>query len=144
MSTEDNIAAYRRVTAAFATGDLTVVDELVAPEMVEHQIGSLGNGSEALKQMITYLRSSMPDLEVTIDDLVAVGDEVWSRGKFRGTFSGELMGRTFHDEPISLDAVDIVRFRDGRVVEHWAVVDRLQQLEQLGVVPQTQPEQRAA
>ncbi len=144
MSTENNIEAYRRLTAAFANGDLTVVDELVAPEMVEHQIGSLGNGPEALKQMITYLRSSMPDLEVTIDDLVAADDEVWSRGKFRGTFSGELMGRAFHNEPIALDAVDVVRFRDGKVVEHWGVIDRLQQLEQLGIVPQARPEQRAA
>ena len=144
MSAENNIEAYRRLAAAFGNGDLTVVDELVAPEMVEHQIGSLGNGPEALKQMITHLRSSMPDLEITIDDLVAVGDKVWARGKFCGTFSGELLGRVFHDEPIVLDAVDIVRFRDGKAVEHWGVIDRLQQLEQLGIVPQTQSEQRAA
>lgn len=135
---ERHKALFRRlIEAGFNHGDLAAVDTLVSPHLREHQAGN-GPGSEGLKGTIGYLRSVFPDLTLTIEDITAEGDMVWARLKARGTQRGPHMGMPPTGGRIEIDVIDICRFADGKLVEHWGVADRLAQLEQLGLLPMPQ------
>ena len=71
---------FRRLMRdGFSEGNLAVVDELFAPDFVEHQAGVRPPNAEGVKGLIAYLRQAIPDLTCTIEDMVAAGDRVWAR-----------------------------------------------------------------
>jgi predicted ester cyclase len=116
-----------------------VVDEVISPHYQEHQPG-VGQGSDGVKGTIRFLRGVYPDLTLTIEDMTADGDKVWGRIRARGTHRGPLMGQPPTGRRIEIDVIDVCRFADGQMVEHWRVPDRLTQLEQLGLLPRPQPQ----
>jgi predicted ester cyclase len=134
MSTETNTASFRRLIEAFSTGDLAVVDELVAPECVEHQRGN-NPGAEGAKEVIRTLHRWMSDFSLTIEDLVADGDRVWTRNRARGVITGSVMGNPPTGRTVEIDVIDIGRFENGRLVEHWGIADQLGLMLQIGAVP---------
>ena len=145
MSSDENIQTARRFfDRAFSTGDLAVIDEIVAADFVEHQNGAEGTGPEAVKRIVAGLRKSFPDLTLTIQDVVASGDDVWVRVRARGTDSGGVAGRAPTGTSVEIDVIDVLRFRGGRIVEHWGVADRLGMLQQVGVVPRPQQDRQIA
>lgn len=142
--TERNKEAMRRIIVeGFGDGKLDVFDELFAPDFKEHQvITGLPPGVEGLKARVRGLRAVMPDLTYTIEDMAAVGDKVWSYFVARGTHKGEFFGVPGTGKVVTIDVMDLTRFEDGRVVDHWGVPDRFGMLEQLGLLPP--PQQEAA
>ncbi len=132
---EMNIATFRRaIEAGWNQGDLDTVDELFAPDFVEHQVG-IGPGRDGVKGSIRSLRTAFPDLHLTFEDVVADGDLVWARISATGTHEGPFMGAPATGRPIRVDVIDIVRLNEGRIVEHWGVADRLSVAQQVGIVP---------
>jgi len=75
------------------------------------------------------------DCQFTIDDMVAEGDQVVTKKTFRGTHTGEFAGIPATGKKVELQFVDIMRVRDGRIVEHWLSMDQLSFMQQLGVIP---------
>ena len=143
MSGSDNIEKVRTLlTQVFSEGDYEVLGELIAPDFVEHQNGSQGTGPEAVRRTATGLRASFPDLTVEIQDATADEDTVWVRARGSGTDTGGVAGRPPSGRRIEVDVMDIARFRDGLMIEHWGVADRLGMLQQVGAVPT--PERRRA
>ena len=139
MPVEDNIAAFRRlIEDGFSAGDLAVVDEIVAPDCVEHQRGN-HSGSQGAKEVIETLHRWMSDFTLTIEDLIAEGDMVWSRNRARGTNTGAVMGHAPTGRPVDVDVIDIGRFENGRLVEHWGIADQLGLMLQLGLLPGRSP-----
>lgn len=140
MTTEQNLDVFRRVVEdGFSRGDLDALDPLFAPDFQEHQPGMVPPDLRGVKGAIAYLRSVFPDLTLTIEDSVAVGDMVWARITARGTHRGSIMGRPPTGRTFAITVIDIARFRDGKMVEHWGVADRFHQMEQLGLLPAPQP-----
>ncbi len=136
MTSAGNITNVRRLLAeAFSQGKYAVIDEIVAPDCVEHQNGSQGIGPEAVRRTASGLRSSFPDLQLEIQDVVATEDTVWVRVRGRGTDTGGVAGRPPSGRAFEIDIIDIVRFRDGKMVDHWGVADRLGMLQQVGAMP---------
>jgi len=136
---QDNAARFRRlIDVGFTTGDITIVDELVAPDCVEHQRGNQA-GSEGVKQVIRTLHHWMSDISLTVEDIVADGDMVWARNRARGVNTGAVMGNAPTGRSVELDVIDIARFEDGRIVEHWGIADQLGMMLQLGLMPGRQP-----
>jgi len=133
---QDNAAAFRRLMLeGFQAGNPWVVDELVAPDLIEHQFGLAGNGGSAvdnLKRAIVGLHKSMPDVRYTFDASIADADTVWTRMTANGTDIGGFFGRPPTGRWVSITVVDIARFSDGKLVEHWGVPDRFALLAQLG------------
>lgn len=143
MTAKDNMEMVRRLmTEVFSSGDLDALDDLVSPEFVEHQNGAEGRGPGAVRDVVRGLRASFPDLRLHIEDAVADGDKVWVRVRGRGTDTGGVAGRPPTGRTVDVDVIDVVRFEDGKMVEHWGVADRLGMLQQVGVVPA--PGRRAA
>src|SRR5437868_1352263 len=93
MTTEQNKALIRRwVEEGWNKGNLAVVDEIYAPNVVQHDPNSPlpVNSSEALRQYVSGYRAAFPDLTFTIDDLIGEGDKVLWRFTSQGTHSGPL------------------------------------------------------
>ena len=135
MPANDNAAIFRRVIErGFNQGRLAELDEWVAPGFVEHQFGG-ESGIESLKAMIQDLRGAFPDLKMTIEDVATSGDKIWARLRCRGTQEGPLMGLAPTGRSIDTTAVEICRFADGKLVEHWGVPDRFAAMTQLGLLP---------
>lgn len=132
-TTASAVSLFRRlIDEGFNHGDLTVIDEIVAPGFVEHQRGMSG-GIEGVKQTISFLRAAHPDLVLTIDDLAISGDTVWARLHCTGTHTGPFFGMEATGKTFTIDVIDICRAGDGKLVEHWGVPDRFGLLEQLGL-----------
>jgi predicted ester cyclase len=143
MSSSDNIEKVRALlTQVFSGGNYEALGELIAPDFVEHQNGSQGIGPEAVRRTASGLRASFPDLTVEVQDAIANEDTVWVRARGRGTDTGGVAGRPPSGRRLEVDVIDIVRFQDGLMIEHWGVADRLGMLQQVGVVPT--PERLAA
>ena len=62
------------------------------------------------------------------------GDKVTARVLFTGTHKGEFMGHPATGKPVKFFAIDILRIRNGKIVEDWHLEDNLTLFEQLGVV----------
>jgi predicted ester cyclase len=136
MSVQDNVATARRLLEqGFGDGDLSVVDDLVAPDLVapdlvapdfvEHQNGAQGTtGPAAVQGIVKGLHASLSDIRLTIEDIVAAGDDVWVRARATARNDKPIMGRPATGRDVEIDVVDILRFRDGKVVAHWGVADR--------------------
>jgi predicted ester cyclase len=137
VSRETNKVAFRRlVEEGFGNGNLDAVDELLAPDFREHQNGVEPPTREGVKALIRELRSILPDVKLTIEDITVDGDKVWGRMKAHGTHRDMFMGKSPTGKTVTVDVIDICRFEDGKIIEHWGVPDRLGMIEQLGLIPQ--------
>ena len=131
---ETSKALMRRVIEElFNQGNLAVADELCTQDYIHHGVqGSLHRGPEGMKQLVIWIRTALPDLHYTIDDLVAEGDKVSARLSFRGTHLGELFGVEPTGRPVMLFGTSTSRIVAGRLAETWAHLDVLEALQQLG------------
>jgi len=127
----------RAIYEAVNTGDLALLDMVVAPDYLEHSEGS--QGVEPFRQQITVFRAAFPDLHVTIDELLIDGDRFASRTTVTGTHTGDLMGMPATGRRISVEAVDIGRIENGQAKERWGGLNMYSMLTQLGVIPAPQP-----
>jgi predicted ester cyclase len=90
-------------------------------------------------QLLGLYLGAFPDGQVTVEDLLADGDKVVVRISLRGTHQGAFRGIAPTGKPITLMGIHIFRFANGKVVEHWGLMDWLAALQQLGVVPPLAP-----
>lgn len=133
MAQSPETVVRRLIEQGFNEGDFAAVEELISPELVEHQ--SFGPdhapGAEGVKAVIASLRRAFSDFHLAIDDLAVDGGTVWLRMTGTGTNDGSFMGHPPTGRPIRTDVFDALRVEDGRIVEHWGVPDRLGTLFQL-------------
>ena len=130
-SMTDGKAIVRRVLRAMETGDVAEFDAVMAEDYIQHN--HLGNGREPVKKMVAGLRRAFPDLKVVAEDVLSEGDRVVARVTITGTHEGRFLGVDPTHKAISIRSIDIWRIEDGRLKEHWDVVDRLDFMQQLGL-----------
>jgi predicted ester cyclase len=134
VSTHDNAARMRRlIEEGFGRGDLSVIDELIAQDVVEHQRGNR-SGRDGAKEVAQSLHRWMSDFSLTIEDLVVDGDKVWTRNRARGVNTGSIMGNPPSGRTVEVDVFDVGRFEDGLLVEHWGVADQLGTMLEIGAL----------
>jgi steroid delta-isomerase-like uncharacterized protein len=142
MSTTEeasNDAAVRRFVDVISTGDAEVIskaiDESVDPDVLIHMpLPIQATGAQALKQVWAMLLRGLPDVHVTLEDLIAEGDKIVSRNTVTGTHQGEYMGLPPTGKSITYNEIFIFRFTNGRIAEMWGIVDVFSQMKQLGVI----------
>lgn len=138
MSEEKCMQVFRRlIEEGFNKGNLSALDELCAPGFVEHQDGIVPPTVDGLKGAILSLRTPFPDLNLTIEEIIASGDKTWARITGRGTHQGAFMGRPPTGKSFAITVIDICRFDNYSIAEHWGVADRLSLMAQLGLLPHT-------
>ncbi|TIP22899.1 MAG: ester cyclase [Mesorhizobium sp.] len=132
---EQNKAHVRRVIEeVYNRGDLAVVDEVAASDLLIHTSAQEIHGREGAKRYVAALRIGFPDLRFTVEEQIAEGDMVVTRWTARGTHRGEFQNVSPTGRGIRLTGTDIHRVIGGKIVECWAHVDELGLMRQLGAV----------
>jgi steroid delta-isomerase-like uncharacterized protein len=131
---EKNKEAVRKLYEDFLnTGRLEQLDQVIA----EDYVGINGQkGPAAFAETIKALRQGFPDIQWSIQDLVAAGDRVAVRWTWQGTHAGSFRGIPPSHKRVSDKAIAIYQFRDDKIVNAWIETDRLGFLQQIGVLPQ--------
>lgn len=135
MGTDIKLTAERIPLEVLNNGNFGLLDELTTSDFVDHspQPG-VAPTREGLKQSFMALKTAFPDLRYTIEGSVACGDEIVHRLKATGTMTGEFMGIAATGKPATWTEIHIGRGINGRLTEHWALIDQLGMLVQLGIV----------
>jgi steroid delta-isomerase-like uncharacterized protein len=140
MPIEQNKALVRRWIELWNTGDLDAISDainnFITTDYVRHDSnGPEVHGPEAEQQLVAMYLAAFPDLRFTIEHLVAEEDLVLARLRARGTHQGELMGISPTGNAVTLTAMELFRFVDGKIAEQWVTMDALGLLQQLGAIP---------
>lgn len=129
-----------KILSAVDAGDLNAFSRYVSSNVVEHMPippetpGS--NDFEKVKNLIAAYHTAFPDGKTTVLHVVAEGDIVIIHGRYAGTNKGAFMGMPATNKSVQIEQTDIIRFdASGKGVEHWAVIDQLGMLQQLGLIP---------
>ena len=134
---EDVKTLLRRFYDEVSAGDLGVIDRLVADDFVEHEeFPGLEPDKEGVKQFFAMFRSAFPDLRMQPHEMLADGDLISARVTVTGTHEGDFLGMPPSGSPIEVELFDMLRVRDGQLVEHWGVMDAMRMMQQLGGVPE--------
>jgi steroid delta-isomerase-like uncharacterized protein len=136
-SLEQNKALMRNyIEEAWNKGNLDFIDKNFSSDFVSHgTLPGQPTNRDAVKRVISTIRNAIPDLHITIEDMLAEGDKVASRWVTKGTHKGDLMGAKPTGNKISVSETVVVRVKDGKVVEGWANRDDLGFLQQIGLIP---------
>lgn len=135
MSTEENKALSRYWREELEKGNWAVLDEYVSPNVVLHFPGSPPTDREGMMQLLKMFYGAFPDFHTTFEDLIAEGDKVTLSMTFTGTHKGEFQGIPPTGKQIRVTAIVIDRIVDGKLVEHWSLLDTMGMMQQLGVIP---------
>lgn len=136
MSEENKAIVRRYVEEAINQRNMEVLDEIFAPEFVDHTAApGQAPGVEGLKQFFAMMEAGFPDFHTTVEDVIAEGDKVAIRFTFHGTHQGEFMDIPPTGRRVTMPGIDILRVMNGRIVELWGQEDLLGMMQQLGVIP---------
>jgi predicted ester cyclase len=133
-------ASRQLLEQSFNHGNFDLADQFVAPDAVNHDPGEPPElralrGPEVLKRTVNMYRTAFPDVQITVDDVIAAGDKVALRWHSEGTHRGELTGLAPTGARGSVTGISIDRWKDGKVVETWTEWDNLGLARQLGAAP---------
>ena len=134
---EKNKTIARRIyDEVMSKGNLKVLDEIFAPNFIDH---SLTSGKEAgikeVKKAFLEFREAFPDGRAEINDMLADGDKVITRFIWHGTHKGNFTIAAPTVIKASINVIDILLIKNGKVAERWGVEDNLSLWQQLGVRP---------
>jgi predicted ester cyclase len=142
---EQNKALVRKIYQATETGDASILDSVVTDDLIEHPLNpGQEPGREALKQIFSGFRVLVPDLRITVEDIIASGDRAAVRSTVTGTPAGPYLGVDPAGRSMRFEAIDIWRIQDGLVAEGWHVEDFAAVLAGWGVVTFADRPQHAA
>ena len=139
MSAKEIKALERRLYEEYNKGKaavLAVIDELYATDTIQHtsagqEIRGIGN----YKQHVSEFSSAFPDLQFTIDDMVAEGDKVALRVTATGTNKGAFKGIPPTNKKVTVSMIQIDRIAEGKFIEGWSRYDTFGLMKQLGLIP---------
>ena len=136
---EDLRELRRRFDEEIVNGhDLDAIDHWFTDDYTDHvEISGMPSGVEGVRARHAMLFSAMPDIHITVHDVIAEDDRTAARFTITGTDTGGFMGMPATNCSVRVTGMDFMRFRDGLVAEHWGEMDMMGLLQQLGVIPTT-------
>ncbi len=137
MSDENKAIARRFFDEVVSQGRLELIDEMVDADMIDHEaFPGIPQGREGVKEFVTMFRNAFDALQFSVEDMIAEGDRVAARVTISGTHNGQFLDLAPTGKQISINAIDILRFANGKAVEHWGVTDQMGMMQQLGAIPE--------
>jgi steroid delta-isomerase-like uncharacterized protein len=137
MSTEESKALVRReYEQGVNKKDLDVRDGALAGNYLGHFPGLPPiQGLEAFRQFTSGFFTAFPDLQTTIEDLIAEGDKVAVRQTWRGTHTGSFLGIAPTGKQVTFTSTEFYQVAGGKLAEEWVELDMLGLLQQIGAIP---------
>jgi steroid delta-isomerase-like uncharacterized protein len=118
---------------AFNKKDSAVLDRILSESWVDVPVApGQPAGREGAKHILRDLSTTFPDLNVSIQEIIQDGNKVAVRSQITGTQKATFMGIVPKNRTISIQAIDIHEFRDGKIVRTWHTEDWMSGLHQLG------------
>ena len=134
MSKQANIEAQTKFGEAVNTGNLEVMNDLVASYAIENDPApGQAKGPQGYIDFFTKLRAAFPDLKLEVEQLVADDDNIAFAYTMTGTHKGDFNGIPATGKSVKARGLQISRFEDGKMVERWGSSDELGILKQIGV-----------
>ena len=136
MSLESNKQLCRDYFKAFLAGDTAWMERHIAADFVRHDPGLPFEvrGPAGVKQLHDVLMPAFPDMQLPLQDFVAEGEKVLVRLRVQATHSGPFGDLAATGRTVDIAVLDLFQVRDGVLVEHWALLDNLSMMKQLGVI----------
>lgn len=134
--TANNKAITRRLVDEFWNqGNTAVAEEFVTPDFqrIELFTDEIAEGTEGLTNASIEWRGAFPDLDLTLDELLAEDDKVACKWTFTGTHRGELKGTPATGRTVRVSGLSILQFVDGKICKETVATDLLGLMKQLGV-----------
>jgi len=122
----------------FHQSNVTTIDEVMAPNFVNHsasQLGLTGGDIQHVTQFVSMALQAFPDLHYTVEELITEGDKIVARLTISGTQQGAFMGMPPTGKHATISDVEIFRITGGKAVENWVQADFLGLVQQLCVIP---------
>ena len=118
-------------------GNMDALDDLVGDDVVDHEQGMPGQpeGKEGVRFFVERMRESFSDIKATVGVSVETGDMASAELTISGKHTGDFFGVPATDKSFEIECIDIIRFEDGRCLEHWGVTDMMSLMQQIGAVP---------
>lgn len=117
-------------------GRLEVFDEVATPDHVEHNpFPQQSQGVEGLKQRASMVRAAF-NPTFTLEHIIEDDDKVAVMWSNHGTHVGEWFGFAPTGKSVAAHGVDIFLLRDGRLAEHWDIVDVTDFFAKVGLLPE--------
>jgi predicted ester cyclase len=116
----------------------SAADRFVAINFIEHN-PHLPQGLAGRKQFVTTVLAGFSDYHGEIQEILAEGDKVVTRMQWTGTQDGPYDGRPATGNKLVFSTADYFRIENGKIAEHWDVVDLLARAVGLGLVPPPTP-----
>jgi predicted ester cyclase len=136
MADDLKAVARRTLEEIIPNGDVAGLRAVMHPEVVNHEPpAGAPPGLDGMIQAMRWVQGGFSERRFEIHQVIAEGDTVVVHCTFHGRHTGQFMGLAPTNQPVALRQVHIVRFQDGKAVEHWAVRDDLGLGRQLGVFP---------
>jgi steroid delta-isomerase-like uncharacterized protein len=139
MSEENKRIVRQAYEEIRSQGQLDLVDQIFAQDYVGHDPTAVPErvvGADGFKQQTVEYRRVFPDLRFTIESIVAEGDEVVVRWTATGTHRDSLTGEPPTGASITVTGFGSWRVQNGKLAEHWGVIDLMGLLRQIGVLEQ--------
>jgi len=133
---EKNKKIIMEFTNAINNRSLTAIDALVAKNIIEHRPGT-GQGIDATKGFLMALQSAFPDFKTLLTQTIAEGDKIVVFTNTTGTMKGPFMfapGVKPTGKIYSFQTADLYRIENGKIAEHWDVIEIMDMLQKMGAV----------
>ena len=131
----DPKSVTRRWIQAFNDRDWTTERAMRSSDFRGHVSGTPeAFDAEGWSSFMAAFTNAFPDAAISIDSCIAEGDSASARWSLTGTHRGEFQGIPATGRVVTFAGIECNRIRDGQVVEHWAVLDNVALLRQLGVL----------
>ena len=120
---------------AFSKKDPALLDRILGKDWVDIPPPAPDQppGPAGARQILAELTTAFPDLDIKIEDVLQEGNKVIVRSKISGTQRGPLVGFPAKNRKMSIQAIDIHEFKDGKIVRTWHTEDWMNGLHQLGL-----------
>lgn len=136
MSIDIKAKARRAWEEVIPAGDINALRDLMHVDCVDHSARpGETQGIEGVAQTMHWLRSVFSDLRFEIHHVIGDDDTVAVHCTLYGRHTGDLRGIAPTNRAVATPMVHILRFRDGKAAEHWAVHNDMVTMRQLGALP---------
>ncbi|HQV75061.1 MAG: ester cyclase [Flavobacteriales bacterium] len=119
------------------SGKTEGIEEIVSENFVSHipMPGVTSTGIQQLKDYVVISSTAFTDNKMEDMHLIAEGDHVAAHYRWKGVNTGPMdEGIPATNKPIDVETVDVLRFENGKVVEHWGYIEEMKMMEQLGMM----------
>jgi predicted ester cyclase len=137
MSTEQNKKNIQRLfNEGMNEKKFQILDELISEKYVNHGIPNAPQGVKGFKAIIELFTNAFPDMKINVQEIIADGDSVATRGYFTGTHKGDFNGIGATGKKVRVDYIDFWKMSSGKAVENWVQMDNVGLMQQIGATQQ--------